>query len=152
MKFAVKDCMTVEVKSVSPDMNAKDALNLLLTCGLSGLPVIDSDRKAVGVFTEREVLKSVLPVYLKDVGDFVYDRDFKTEIKKMAGLEKMLVKDIMRKEVPTIDEEASIAEASRMMLTKSERRLIALKGGKVAGLITRSDVVKTLARTAGLNI
>lgn len=150
MKVRVKDLMTKQIKSIPPDMSAKDALNLLLDSSLSGVPVIDKDGNLVGVFTEKEILKAILPAYLKDVGSFVYADDPKAEFKKMAKLEKFKVKDLMRKEVPALDEESSITEASKIMLLKSERRVMVMKDEKVVGVITRCDVVKFFAKEAGI--
>lgn len=144
--------MTREIKSLSPDTNAKEALKMLIDLDMSGLPVIDKDGNIVGVFTEKEILQSILPVYVKDVGTFVYSGDSKPELKRLAGLEKLSVKDLMRKEVPTVNEDAIPSEASRIMLTKSERRVIVTGGKdkKAVGIITRYDVIRALAKEAGI--
>lgn len=150
MKSRVKDVMSREIKSLPPDMNARDALKTLIETDISGLPVINGDGKLLGVFTEREVLKAIMPVYVTQVGAFIYGEDSKSEIKKIAQLDKILVKDLMRKDVPTVDEETSITEASKIMLTKSERRIIVVKDKKAVGVITRCDVVRALAKEAGV--
>jgi len=150
MEFRVKDFMSKDIKSMLPDMNAKDALKMLLETGMSGLPIIDKDDNIIGVFTEKEVLKAILPAYIKAVGTFVYAEDSKAELRKIANLDKFLVKELMRREVSIIDENSSLAEASRIMLTKSERRILVVKDKKPVGIITRSDVVKGLAEKAGV--
>ncbi len=152
MTARIKDFMSRDIKSIPPEMNAKDALKMLIEADMSGMPVIDKSNKLVGVFTEREVLKAILPVYVKDVGTFVYAEDSKAELKKLATLEKFSVSDLMRKEVPTIDEDASLTEASKIMLMKSERRIIVMKGNSPVGVITRCDVVKALAQKAGVTL
>jgi predicted transcriptional regulator len=73
-------------------------------------------------------------------------------LKKLAGLEKFLVKDLMRKEVPTIEDDATLSEASKMMLTRNERRLIVVKGKSAVGVVTRRDVVMALAKEAGVTL
>ncbi|MBI5123788.1 MAG: CBS domain-containing protein [Candidatus Omnitrophica bacterium] len=148
----VKEVMSRDIKSILPDMNAKEALKVLIENDMSGLPVIDETGKLVGVFTEREVLKAILPVYVKDVGAFVYAGESKAELKKLALLEKFLVGDIMRKYVPTINADASLAEASKIMLMKSERRVVVMEDGRPVGVITRSDVVRALAQQAGVTL
>ena len=150
MSFVAKDYMSKKIKSVRPDMNAKKALLLLIQSRTSGLPVIDKTGAVVGVFTEKEVLKAILPSYIKDVGAFIYGEDSKAELKKLCRLEKCKVEDVMRIEVPTISPETSLTEVSKIMLTKNERRVIVTKGNKAIGVITRSDVVKALAKEAGM--
>jgi CBS domain-containing protein len=148
MPLRIKDIMSTDIKSIPPDINAKEALKLLIETGMSGFPVIDAAGEAIGVFTEKEILSAILPSYIKAVGSFVYTADSKAELKKLAALEKVPVKDLMRKEVPAIDIEATLTEASKMMLTRSERRLIVVSGKKAVGVVTRSDVVTALAKEA----
>lgn len=148
----IKDVMAKEIKSILPDTNAKDALKVLIENDMSGLPVIDGSGRLVGVFTEREVLKAILPVYVRDVGAFIYAGESKAELKKLAGLEKFLVRNLMRKDVPTINADASLAEASKIMLTKSERRIVVIENGRPVGVITRGDVVRALAKQAGVEL
>ena len=150
MGLQVKDVMSKEIKSISPDISAKDALKILIETDMSGLPVIDKDGNLIGMFTEREILKTILPVYIKDVGTFIYADDSKGELKKLASLEKFTVKDLMRKNVSTIDEEASLTEASKTMLTKSERRIVVMRNDRPVGIVTRGDVVRALAVKAGV--
>ena len=150
MNSKVKDVMSTDIKHISPDMNVKEALKMLIETGMSGFPVIDSGNNLLGVFTEREILKAILPVYVQNVGTFIYADDSKSELKKIAALEKFKVGDLMRKDVPTIDAEASLTEASRIMLTRSERRIVVIKGKKPVGVITRADVVGALARKANV--
>ncbi len=152
MSFVAKNFMSKKVKSVPPDMDAKHALKILLKGGLSGLPVINKRGMLCGVFTEKEVLRAILPVYLADVGAFVYGEDSKSELKKLARLGTRKVREIMRKDVPTVNEDTSLTEVSHIMLTRNERRVIVTKGCKVAGIITRCDVVNALAKEAGLRL
>ncbi len=152
MSFVAKDYMSKKIRFVRPDMNAKKALQLLIRSKTSGLPVIDTTGAVVGVFTEKEVLKAILPSYIKDVGAFIYGEDTKSELKKLCRLQKFQVKDVMRTEVPTISPETSLTEVSKIMLTKNERRVIVTKGSKAIGVITRSDVVKALLKEAGMCI
>ncbi|MCM8761361.1 MAG: CBS domain-containing protein [Candidatus Omnitrophica bacterium] len=151
MSVTAKDCMSRDVKYVSPEMNAKDALKVLIESGASGLPVMNPDGEILGVFTEKEILKTILPSYLKGVGNFVYGDDSKVTLKKLANLDKFQVKDIMRKEVPIVTEDTSVAEISRLMLARSERRVMVVRENKAVGVVTRADVVRALARQAGLD-
>lgn len=150
MSSVAKDYMSKKIKLVRPDMNAKKALQLLIRSRTSGLPVIEKTGAIVGVFTEKEVLKAILPSYVKDVGTFIYREDSKAELRKLCRLQNFQVKDVMRIEVPTVSPETSLAEVSKIMLTRNERRVIVVKGKKVVGVITRSDVMKALTKEAGI--
>jgi len=152
MRLHIKDMMSKKIRSISPDISAAEALRILVKKGTSGLPVIDKGGVALGVFTEKEVIKAILPTYLKDVGNFIYAEDSKSELKKIAGLKAIKVSDIMRRDFPTLDEEASLTEASRIMLTRNERRIVVLRNKKAVGIITRYDVVRGLAKEAGVRL
>jgi CBS domain-containing protein len=141
----VKEVMTKEIKSFSPDMSAKAALDMLIKMRMSGLPVIDESDKLVGIFTEKEILKSILPSYVHDVGKFEYLENPKGVKTKIANLEKARVKDIMRRDVITISEEATLSEAARIILTQKIRRMPVMnKEGKVIGIVATEDILKGL--------
>ncbi|OGW83866.1 MAG: hypothetical protein A2987_01905 [Omnitrophica bacterium RIFCSPLOWO2_01_FULL_45_10] len=150
MPFRAKDFMSKKIKAVLPDTNVRDAIKILIDSDVSGLPVIDSEGNLLGVFTEREILKAILPVYVKSVGTFIYGEESKSAIKKTAALDNFLVKDLMRKEVTTLDEESALSEVSKTMLIKSERRIIMMREKKPVGVITRADVIKAFVEAAGI--
>lgn len=146
----VKDIMEIDVRYLSPDISAKDALYKILNQRISGLPVIDDNGKLVGMFTEKDILNYILPSYVEQVGKFFYGVTPKAFINKLAGLDNIKVKDIMRKDVVTITEDSSLAEAARLILTQKARRIPVVKEGKVIGIIAREDILKAFAHEAGL--
>lgn len=145
----VKDIMAKEVIGILPDILVKDAAKFLFEKEISGLPVIDKEGHLLGMFTEKDLVKNALPSYVKKVGSFVYG-DAHSTIKKISNLVGMKVKDIMRKEVVTIDEDAPLVEAARLMFTERARRIPVIKNGKVIGIIARCDVIKELVKDAGV--
>ena len=149
----VKEIMIKDVVSIKPDDNAKDALALLFKMQISGLPVIDAQGKLVGMFTEKGVLRQILPSYLEKVGRFVYEENPKSIKKKFQDLINLSVSQLMRKEVITIDENTSLCEVARLMLTQKIRRIPILdKEKKIIGIVSREDIVKAYAREAGWEI
>src|SRR3990167_4221467 len=104
----IKEVMTKEVRSLSPEMSAKEALRLLTQLQISGLPVIDERENLLGMFTEKDILKSILPTYVERVGRFIYAENPKGIKLKIGELDKIKVKDIMRKEVVTVNEETTL--------------------------------------------
>jgi len=141
----VKEIMTKVVASVQPDNFAKDALGLLFKIKISGLPVIDDKNKLVGMFTEKEALGAVLPSYLNKVGRFTYQENPKAVKQKVAAFGSLKVKDIMRRDVITADEDSTLCEVARVMLTQKARRVPVLNKEKmVVGIVARQDIVKAL--------
>ncbi|MDO8602940.1 MAG: CBS domain-containing protein [Candidatus Omnitrophota bacterium] len=141
-----KDIMIKDVRSVSPDISAQEALDLLQEMRISGLPVIDAQNNLVGMFTEKDILSYILPSYIENVGRFVYQENSKAINKKFKELVNIKVDQIMRREVVTTTEDTTLGELARIMLTQKNRRLLVLdKLGKVVGIVTRHDVLKAMA-------
>jgi len=147
----VSEIMSKDVVSVKPDDNAKEALALLSKMQISGLPVINEQNKLVGMFTEKEVLAAILPSYVERVGRFMYRENPKAIRHKISQLINAKVKDIMRREVATIAEDATLCEVARVMLIQKIRRLPVLnKEKKVIGIVAREDVIKGFSKEYGL--
>ena len=139
----VKDIMIKNVTTLSSDIPAMDAVKKLFELEISGLPVVDSDGRLVGMFTEKDLLKAILPSYVEKVGKFIYEENPKGTKKKLEDLSGIKVKDLMRKEVVTITEETDCYEAARVMLTQKARRVPVIdRENKVIGIVARCDVLK----------
>lgn len=146
----VKDLMTKKVVTVSPDITVKDAANMLFEKEISGLPVVDKKGKLVGMITEKDIIRMALPTYFGEVQSLSFLPPPESFEKRLAQADKVLVSDIMRKEVVTTNEEENILEIARLMVVKQARRIPVLKEGKLVGIITRGDIVKEMARRSGI--
>lgn len=141
----VKDIMVKNVTTLSPNMFVKDAAKRLSELEISGLPVVDENGKLVGMFTEKDILKAILPSYIEKVGKFVYEDDTKGIKKKLETLSNTKIREIMRKEVVTINEDTSCSEAARIMLTQKVRRIPVIdKENRVLGIVARCDILRVL--------
>ena len=145
----VKEIMTKDVKSLSGEELVRDALETISKLEISGLPVIDKDRNLLGMFTEKDILRIILPGYLTQVGAFVYGDDPKNIKNKFLNMHNLKVAEVMNKAVETVKEDTSLSEAARLMLTKNVRRMPVLDADKkVTGIISRYDVLAALRRIA----
>ncbi|MDD5454988.1 MAG: CBS domain-containing protein [Candidatus Ratteibacteria bacterium] len=141
----VKEIMTKDINYISPETNAYEALKMLQKMQISGLPVIDDNNKLMGMFTEKEALAAILPSYIEKVGRFVYRENPKASKQKLSAFRNAKVKDFMRCEVVTVDEDTNLYEAARIMLTQKIRRIPVInKDNVVVGVVSRGDIVKAL--------
>jgi CBS domain-containing protein len=142
--------MVRNVKSILPDISVSQALEFLSEEKISGLPVMDKDNKLVGMFTEKDVIKYILPGYLEKVGVFIYEdnpKAIKNKVKELLNERKVC--EVMRREVITVDPDSSLSEVARIMLIGKVRRIPVIdKEGKVVGIIAREDVVKAFIKFA----
>jgi CBS domain-containing protein len=142
----VKDMMSTNVQSLSPDMTINDGLKKLFELKISGLPVIDKEGKLVGLFTEKEILKEILPSYVEKVGRFIYETDATRRIeKKVQSFNELKVADVMRRDVMTTNINATLIEVMRILVTAEARRLpVVDENNKVIGIVSRHDIMRTL--------
>jgi CBS domain-containing protein len=148
----VKEIMKRKVICFSPNDSILKVAKVFSEKNISGAPVVEN-KKVVGVISETDIIKVIrlkLPNatptaqlsflilnFLKDA--FV----FKKELKKISQL---TVKNLMSKKVISISPEASIVEAAEMMEKYDVQRLPVVKNGKLVGIISRADLVKTLIK------
>lgn len=143
----IKEVMVKDVITLTPDTPVKEAVKKLSELEISGLPVVDPDGRLAGMFTEKEVLKFILPSYVETVGRFIYENAPKTIQNKMAAMNNLKVKDLMRKEVTTLKEDTSLWEAAHIMLTHKVRRIAVVDSSlKLIGIISRSDVLRGITK------
>lgn len=146
----IKEIMTKDVVSLKPDDNARDALGLLLKMKISGLPVIDAHGKLIGMFTEKDILKNIFPSYIEKIGSFIYKENSVSIKKKFEELANLTISQLMRKEVVSVDEDTSLCEVARLMLTQNVRRIPILnKEKKVVGIVAREDIIKAYTKEVG---
>lgn len=150
----VKDFMTKKVIYLKPDNSIKEAIDKFVKYRISGVPVLEN-KKIVGIISEKNILESI-DAYIPKV-HFDTDNLFSiilTSIKNKDEFEgirkqiieagKILVKDIMKKDVTTIDYNKKIFEAARIMNKYKLNRIPVVKNNKLVGIITRADIMKAL--------
>lgn len=128
-------------------MPVMEAINVLSASKISGLPVLDSSGKIIGMFTEKDILKTIMPSYIFQVGKFVYENSSKSIKGKVSKLAENKVADLMRREVVKVLEDADICEVAHIMLTQSVRRILVVdKDDVVVGIVARPDVLSSLLK------
>ena len=146
----VKDIMTRQVVTLSPEESIEEAAKKLRDNRISGAPVVEGGRIA-GIVSEADLMKLfesemsislVLPSPLEIIELPVKMHRQLREAARRLSVRK--VKDIMTREVITIDEDASVEEAARKMARHRINRLPVLREGKLVGIVTRGDVIKAL--------
>ena len=129
----IKDYMTSPVISISPDVGLSEARKIMIDRKIRRLPVVEGG-KLVGIISFTDVLEakpnSVLPMSFWEWSQQVAN---------------MVVRDIMVTEVFSISQNATIADAARMMLEHCFSGIPVTVNGKLIGMITESDIFRILA-------
>ena len=116
----IVDVMAKNIKSVSPQMTIEELLDVMLKYKHMGYPVLNEDQNIVGIITFDDV------------------RKIPTENRS-----KTRVGDIMvRKVIATYPDEPVVDAIRKMNEFRIGRLLVIDKEGKLAGLVSRSDVIR----------
>jgi CBS domain-containing protein len=144
-----KEIMTKEVLTVSPQTSVQEVAKLLIEHKISGVPVVE-EGKLVGIVSEGDlIIKDTnlhIPSVINVLGSIIYlenPKKLEEEIKKITAVE---VKDLMTKEVFTVQEDSDISEVATLMAEKRINRVPVVKGEEIVGIISRGDIVKSIAR------
>jgi CBS domain-containing protein len=143
-ELRVEDVMTRDVLSITKYESIMRVANILSDKNISGLPVLDNDKKVIGIITQADILSMV------GVGR---EHTFKDLLKYLLGEplhERRVgdhVGDIMTSPAITIKPDRNIAEAVRIMDEKRIRRLTVVDAkNMLLGIITRADILKAVIK------
>jgi CBS domain-containing protein len=141
--------MTRPVITVTPETKIVDAANTMLQKHVSGLPVVDAAGKLVGVVSE---------------GDFIRRSEIGTQRKRGRFLKFILgpgkaaidfvhehgsrISEIMTSEPLTITEDTPLPEIVELMEKNNIKRLPVMRGDKIVGIVSRSNLLQAVASIA----
>jgi CBS domain-containing protein len=144
----VKDIMTKELITVSPQTEIASAARILLEKRINGLPVIDDSGKLVGILCQSDLVaqqKSIpIPSVYTLLDSFIPLTSLKRidkEVKKIAALK---VEQAMTPNPVTVGPETDIEDVARLMVDRKYHTLPVMEGNKIVGVVGKEDVLKTL--------
>ncbi len=149
------DLMTSGVLSVHPDMGVRELADFLAENEISGVPVIDSDGKLVGVVSATDIAEKSrseedLTLDQSDPRFFVRAFDDKLDVEEMRNLhienEELLVREIMTPRVFTVSGDTPVSRIAREMVAgRIHRVFVTNLEGSVTGIVTALDLLKLIA-------
>ena len=119
--LTVSDVMTKAPLTIDPEAPVATAVAVMRERGLRHLPVVDDDRRLIGILSDRD-LRSVVS-------------------------ENPRVRDVMTWRVITVGPAAPIAQAAAMMTAERIGCLPVIARGRLVGIVTAHDALKVLAST-----
>jgi IMP dehydrogenase len=107
--------IVVDPVTIAPDRLVKDAVELMRAHHISGLPVVDGEKRPVGILTRR---------------DLRFERNLEQR-----------VADVMTKKLVTVPESVSAEQAIELLHKHRIEKLVVVDGGgRLKGLITIKDI------------
>lgn len=125
----LEEIMTRTLHVVAPSDRVIHARRMMVDHHVERLPVLEGG-KLVGIVGEMDVALG-----------FARFKDTVADKHQPAALQRFLVEDIMTRTVTTGRPEMTVAEAARAMKREDVGCLPVLRGDRVAGIVTRGDLL-----------
>jgi CBS-domain-containing membrane protein len=144
---AAKDIMTKDVITINPGATVEELARLLIEHKISGVPVVDDDRRLIGIVTENDLINQNkrlhIPTVIRlfDAYILLGSGKMEDEIKKMAAT---TVDDICIKKVVSLTEETTLDEVATIMAEKNIHLLPVLRDNAVVGIVGKADLVRAM--------
>jgi CBS domain-containing protein len=122
-KLYVKEVMVQEVIKIRADATVIEAVEIINKHEI-GCLIVTKNGETIGIMTERDVLKRVIP--------------------KSKNPEKTKVSEIMSTPLIVGGPDMYIEDAARLMFKKNIKKLPIMENGKLVGLLTLSDVARVV--------
>lgn len=119
----VKDVMSADVITITPDETAVSAAKAMSANNVSCIVVVDND-SVVGIATEKDFLARISG--------------------KDTDLSGTSVAEIMSRPVESVPPDLSVFDASAMMEARHIKRLPVLAGKRLVGIVTQTDLTRAL--------
>lgn len=141
----VADVMTTRVHVASPPTPFKLLVRLIEENRISAIPIVDHDGFPVGVVSESDLLLKERRGELESQADLLHLRGHRNQRAKSEGL---LASDVMTSPPLTVTTDTRLVMAARLMQERNVRRLIVVdQRGKIAGIVSRSDLLQVFLRS-----
>ncbi|UCH34833.1 MAG: CBS domain-containing protein [Armatimonadota bacterium] len=151
MPVEARDLMTRDVITVTPETPVSEIAKLLSEHNISGVPVVDEDGKLRGIISEADLVvraaRPRFPRYIPFLEGVIFLENpahYEQEIQKMLAV---AAADIMTEKVVTAPPDASVEELATLMTERNVNRIVIIEAGRIAGVVTRGDIVRTLAES-----
>jgi CBS domain-containing protein len=142
----ISDVMITDFRTVGPDSTIDAAIAIMTERRVSGVPVVDEAGLLLGILTEGDLLRRV------ETGTGAHARWLLFDLITGPGREAIdyvrthsrRVGDLMTANVCTVTEDDPLSAAVRLMEGRRIRRVPVVRGKKLVGIVSRSDLIAAL--------
>ena len=129
----VADLMTGPLVTLGHDASVAQAWGIMQTHRVRHLPVLDADRRLIGMLTDHDVRLVILARCLEEEPGAL-----------ARALARLRVDEVMTWAVITVAPDADVRDAARLMHERGLGALPVADGGRVVGMLTATDVIRAL--------
>lgn len=144
-----KDIMSRKLITLAPEMPVTEAAKILTRYKIGGAPVVNQQGDVVGIVSESDLIMQDVRLHFPHFINLLDSYIFLGSLKKFETLLKKAVaatvKDLMNMQVVSIDPEATVEDVATLLTEKQISRVLVMSEKRLLGIITKGDIVKSLA-------
>lgn len=140
----VKQLMTENVVSVTPELPLKEVADVLLLNQITGVPVCDAAGHILGVVSETDILWKELGLPEERRRGFGLALDLAYGDSQRGAARTAA--EAMTAPAITVSPTASVSSAAKLMVQNDVNRLPVVEDGRLVGIVTRADLVRAFTR------
>lgn len=146
-KIFARDIMNEDPAYCSLDTPIADIFNRFAKEDLSGLLVVDEEKRLFGVITETDLIEQEGNLHVPTVValfDMVIPIGESRFEEELTNMQAMKASDLVQDQVTTVNADSTLNEIASIMIDQHVHHLPVLDGDSVVGLICKHDVIKAL--------
>lgn len=141
----VADIMSKTMVTVSSDTPFKEIWAKIFSKKIHSLPVVDKNKKLIGLITREDLLKPLYPKYQDVMENLETMSDFEEMEERIEEMVTLRARDVMSKKVIFTRESTLIMRAlSRMIVRDLAQLPVVREDDVVIGIVTKGDVFYSL--------
>jgi CBS domain-containing protein len=141
------DLMSTNLVVVPPETPVAAVAELLAARGISAVPVVDADGKPLGIVTEGDLIRRLADKPPGPLTWFLdHFRESKPLIQRYAKAHGATARDVMSAELVSVDADTPAERIAQLMEEHGIRRVLVLREGRLAGLVSRADLLRAILR------
>jgi CBS domain-containing protein len=141
----VRDIMSREVMTVTPDTPVPALAALFADRGISGVPVVEADGSLIGLVTEGDLIRRL--VAENEQPRSWLSRMFGSspqQAHQYAQVHGQRARDVMSTQLQVLSEDDTVSHAAALLEKHHIRRLPVVKNGKLLGILSRADLMRAV--------
>jgi CBS-domain-containing membrane protein len=146
--LTVKDIMTREIITVSPETEIIQATKLLLENRINGIPVTDETGKLVGILCQSDLIaqqkKLPIPSFFTFLDGLIPLTSMKQLEKQVQKIAAITVAQAMTPNPVTVKPDTDIEKVAALMVDNSFHTIPVVDKGELVGIVGKEDILKTL--------
>jgi CBS domain-containing protein len=137
--------MTSKILAIDPEASLRDAVWMMLTHQISALTVVDSEGRLVGIVSEGDLLRRAeIGTERRRSWWSEFNAGQETLAAEFVKTHAHKVADVMTRDVITARPETPAGDIVKLMEDHAIKRVPIVQGGRVVGVVSRSDFLTAL--------